>query len=188
MPNSFVIVEGADGTGKTTLAEQLTERFDAEYEHVGPPRTDMSPFAEHIEYAFVIAQEYGQVVFDRFHLGTFAYGPIFRPENDVDGIGDFHRADWDLFERLIKDQAFLILCDPGWSVVEENVKSRDGTQQYANYERDINRVLRVYERFEKGYDFSSLSKTKYDYTSEEAFEDMVYQVEEAVGWKQTSRA
>lgn len=188
MSSSFVIVEGADGSGKTTLAEQLAERFGAEYEHVGPPRTDMTPFAEHIEYAFVLAKEYGQVVFDRFHLGCFAYGPIFRPENDIDGIGDFRRGDWDLFERMIQDQAFLVLCDPGWAVIEENVKARDGTQPHAHYEQDINRVMRVYERFEKGYDFSVLHKARYDYNEDEAFERLVANVEEVVGWKQSSIA
>src|SRR5262245_50286103 len=84
---SFLIVEGGDGTGKTTLAEQIAEHYGAEYQHVGPPRTDMTVFAEHIGYAFVLTDEYGSVVFDRFHLGTFAYGPIFRPEDDIDGIG-----------------------------------------------------------------------------------------------------
>ncbi len=179
---SFVLVEGGDGSGKTTLAEQLAEHFGAEYEHVGPPRTDMTIFAEHIEYAFVLAEEYGRVIFDRFHLGCFAYGPIFRPENDVDGIGDFRRVDWDLFESLVKDRCLLVLCDPGWDEVEKNVRGRDGNQQYASYEEDPARVLAVHRRFDKAYEFSKLPKVKYDYRQRDAFKSLTKSVEEVLEW------
>lgn len=180
---SFILVEGADGTGKTTLAQQLADAFGAEYEHVGPPRTDMTPFAEHVEYAFVLAREYGQVVFDRFHLGTFAYGPIFRPENDADGIGDFKRKDWDLFEHLIRDRCLLVLCDPGWDQIEVNLGERDGSQPHPMYEEDPAQVLAVHRRFEKAYDFSTLSKTRYDYTQEGAFGVLLQEVEGVLEWQ-----
>lgn len=179
---SFVIVEGADGTGKTTLADQLAIAFGAEYEHVGPPRKDMTPFAEHVEYAFVLAEEYGRVVFDRFHLGTFAYGPIFRAEEDLDGIGDFRRADWDLFERLIEDRCLLVLCDPGWDEVQKNLGGRDGSQPYPMYEDDPAQVLAVHRRFEKAYEFSRLKKTRYDYTLEGSLAALCQEVEGVLEW------
>ena len=179
---SFILVEGADGTGKTTLAGQLAEAFGAEYEHVGPPRRDMTAFAEHVEYAFVLSEVYGQVVFDRFHLGTFAYGPIFRPDEDVDGIGDFRRADWDLFEHLIQDRCLLVLCDPGWDAIQENLGDRDGSQPHAMYEDDPANVLAVHRRFEKAYEFTKLRKTRYDYTQEGALGVLLQEVEGVLEW------
>jgi len=183
---SFIIIEGGDGTGKTTLAEELAVQFNAEYEHVGPPRTDMTPFAEHIEYAFVLAEQYGSVVFDRFHLGCFAYGPIWRPENDIDGIGDFRRADWELFEHLILGRCLLILADPGWQEVERNLSGRDGSQPLPEYESDIAKVTAVYDRFRKAYEFSILDKVLYDYTDPESKGRVTAKIEEVLGWVPTS--
>ena len=185
---SFILVEGADGTGKTTLADQLALAFGAEYEHVGPPRHDMTPFAEHTGYAFVLVEEYGRVVFDRFHLGTFAYGPIFRPENDVDGIGDFRREDWDLFEHLIAPRCLLVLCDPGWDEIEKNLKGRDGTEPYPMYEDDPAQVLAVHRRFQKAYEFSKLRKTRYDYTQEGAWGALLQEVEGVLEWQPLATA
>jgi thymidylate kinase len=183
---SFIIVEGGDGTGKTTLAEELAETYGAEYEHVGPPRTDMTPFAEHIEYAFVLSEQYGSVVFDRFHLGCFAYGPIWRPENDIDGIGDFRRADWELFEHLISSRCLLVMCDPGWQVVEANLSGRDGTQPLAEFESDPAKVTAVYDRFRKAYEFSILDKIMYDYNDPTSRDRLTFKVEEVLGWMPVS--
>ena len=147
----------------------------------------MGSFAEHVEYAFVLVPGYGRVVFDRFHLGTFAYGPVFRPDNDADGIGDFRRAEWDLFEGLIRDHSLLVLCDPGWEAIEENVSTRDGTQAYPEYEGDLAQRLAVYKRFEKGYDFSSLPKRRYDYTQGEvALAELFDTIERTVEWTPVS--
>lgn len=178
----FILVEGGDGTGKTALAEQLAETFEAEYEHVGPPRQDMTPFAEHVEYAFELVPSYGRVVFDRFHLGCFAYGPVYRPENDLDGIGDFRRRDWELFERLIFDRCLLVLCDPGWDEVQKNLGRRDGTQPHPEYEDDIAQVLAVHRRFAKAYEFSTLKKIQYDYTQKGALQRVLARVEEVLEW------
>lgn len=183
---SFIIVEGGDGTGKTTLAEELAEQYGAEYEHVGPPRHDMTPFAEHIEYAFVLAEQYGSVVFDRFHLGCFAYGPIWRPENDLDGIGDFRRNDWELFEHLIKSRCLLVLADPGWQEVERNLSGRDGTQPLPEYESDPAKVTAVYDRFRKAYEFSILEKIKYDYTDPASRGLLDSKIGEVLGWRTIS--
>lgn len=177
-----MVIEGGEGTGKTVLAQQLAEEFQAEYEHVGPPRRDMTPFAEHVEYAFVLVEEYGRVVFDRFHLGCFAYGPVFRPERDVDGIGDFHRADWDLFEHLIHSRCLLIYCDPGWEEIERNLSGRDGSQPYPEYESDIAKVLATYRRFQKAYDFSTLRKMRYDYTMEGSYGALLAEIEGVLEW------
>ncbi len=35
----ITIIEGADGTGKTTYAQKLSERFNAKYLHAEQPKT-----------------------------------------------------------------------------------------------------------------------------------------------------
>lgn len=173
---NFVIVEGIDGSGKTTLAEQIVSTYDTNYHHVGPPRLDMSAFAEHAEYAMLFAAD-GRTVFDRFHLGCFAYGPIFRPQRDVEGIGDFYREDWNLLEVLIRNRCVLVHCDPGWDVVRKEWKRRHASGNttsvaFAEYERDIDVLRNVYDRFHKAYEFSRLHKLTYDYRKDGAWENL----------------
>lgn len=187
MSGSFVIVEGADGSGKTTLAERIAEEYAVEYEHVGPPREDMTPFAEHVGYAFELADEYGRVVFDRFHLGCFCYGPIFRPDKDIDGIGDFRRADWDLLERLIRPRCLLVLCDPGWEEILKNVEAKGGAGPFPEYERDAKKLREVHRRFKLATEFSTLPSVVYDYTEDvDGWLELSQRIEEVLEWSPVS--
>lgn len=63
-----IVIEGCDGTGKSTLAMHLCERLGLVYCHESMPRT-------YDEYVAMLS--YGGVVFDRFCLGQFIYN---RPE------------------------------------------------------------------------------------------------------------
>src|SRR4051812_24466763 len=89
----FVILEGVDGSGKTTLAEavakELQNRYpDAQHElfHRGPP--ERHPLDE---YAFDI-EDYRpgagvHVVADRWHYGELIYGPIYRGKSELGTSG-----------------------------------------------------------------------------------------------------
>ena len=59
-----IVIEGCDGTGKSTLAKYLCERFNMYYWHESAPRTLE-------EYKMMLAP--GGTVFDRFCLGQFVY-------------------------------------------------------------------------------------------------------------------
>lgn len=59
-----IILEGCNGTGKTTLAKHLCETLGLMYWHESEPRTLG-------EYATMLA--YGNVLFDRFCFGQFVY-------------------------------------------------------------------------------------------------------------------
>jgi thymidylate kinase len=178
----FVIVEGCDGTGKTTLAERIVTEYDATYQHVGPPREDMTPFAEHVMYA-LSTDDAARTVFDRFHLGTFAYGPVFRPEHDADGIGDFRREDWDLFERIIRPHCLLVLCDPGWSTIERWWTTREEGRGFPEYEEDLEKLRTVYRRFRTGYESTALSRHEYDFNQgKTAWGPLAERIEEVLTW------
>lgn len=182
MIGQFVIVEGVDGTGKTTIAHQIAEAYDADYQHVGPPQDDMTPFAEHVMYALSTG-ETRRTVFDRFHLGTFAYGPVFRPENDLDGIGDFRRKDWDLFEKIIRPHCLVVLCDPGWETIATWHAGRDDGRDFAEFEEDLEKLRIVYGRFRKAYEITTLQRTEYDFrTRQVGWNTLVEDIEEALPW------
>lgn len=59
-----IVIEGCDGTGKTTLAKHLCERLGLYYWHESNPRNLE-------EYTSMLSS--GGVVFDRFCFGQFVY-------------------------------------------------------------------------------------------------------------------
>lgn len=62
-----IVIEGCDGTGKSTLAKFLAERFGLYYWHESAPRS----FDEYCQML-----KAGGVVFDRFCFGQFVYNEI----------------------------------------------------------------------------------------------------------------
>jgi len=94
----FIIIEGADKTGKTTLSNAIIEKFGSEYVHFGKPKKH--PATEYAEYA--LAND-GNLCLDRFYLGELVYGPLLRGKA---GINDVEFA---TLERILrKKQAILI--------------------------------------------------------------------------------
>lgn len=94
----FIIIEGADKTGKTTLANAITEKFGSKYVHFGKPKKHAA--TEYIEYALAMNEN---LVLDRFYLGELVYGPLLRGKAAVDDV------EFATIERVLrKKQAILI--------------------------------------------------------------------------------
>ena len=94
----FIIIEGADKTGKTTLANAIVEKFRCKYVHFGKPKKH--PATEYAEYALAINEN---VVLDRFYLGELVYGPLLRGKAGIDDV------EFATIERILrKKQAILI--------------------------------------------------------------------------------
>lgn len=78
----LIIIEGADGVGKTTLAQRLAAKLDAKIIHKGPPTEHPLVEYEHGVYDYV---PYGEhIICDRWHLGEVVYGPILRDKSQLD--------------------------------------------------------------------------------------------------------
>lgn len=101
----MIIIEGADATGKSTLAKQFA---DAGYTHVhsGPPSKD--PFIEYFEKA---RNAPAQVVFDRFHIGERVYGPIFRNNDRLNSARQRMLERYLLSQRAVLVHAHLSVMD-----------------------------------------------------------------------------
>lgn len=72
----IIVIEGPDGTGKTTLAKLLAETKGFKYVHNGPPPEGVSLFRHYGEQ--LLAARGARVVFDRLHVGELIYGPVMR--------------------------------------------------------------------------------------------------------------
>jgi hypothetical protein len=149
----IIIIEGPDGSGKTTLAKQFIKQIPSlEYRHEGPPPADEDSLTY---YSRVLDSFRGRdMVIDRFALGERVYGPILR---DEDTLGD---DGWRMFERVRRAlNVTRIVCLPNPDVAWSNWANRAG-----EYFKGDARYLRSYARFAyfaQRYEFRT-----YDYEHE----------------------
>lgn len=117
----MIIVEGPDGAGKTTLIEQLKERYGLE---VAPrvvtkgaeAMTDLKVWVEQN-----LAEGFQYRIFDRHRLvSEYIYGPLLRKEQQP-GFTDLIWSHQRLKELYNDVRPILIYCLPPLELVRENV-------------------------------------------------------------------
>jgi len=131
----FVILEGPDGSGKTTLAEAFVKQGFS-YAHCGPPERNAF---EHW-YAEAYANQ-GPVVFDRLHVGSYVYGTVFR------GADDMSRFERWLFDgMMVAADATMVYTRPPTTVMDAAQGTGDRGPD-AVYESRMAQVYDAYTEF-----------------------------------------
>jgi thymidylate kinase len=84
----LILLEGPDGGGKTTLANNLALAIDnvppqsVEIRHCGQPR--LGPLDEYIRPLYNYIPGVGQhIIYDRHYLGELIYGPLYRGQSNI---------------------------------------------------------------------------------------------------------
>lgn len=139
----FVVIEGSDGTGKSTLAETIYEKvaasgdWHAHLEHYGVPKYDPSVSLTIGEQAMdqLLEREAVKkfnmftdfVVWDRSHWGEPVYAPIFRPDRCVDPLfGTLqHREFYHVETWLQSIGAVNVYCTLDTDTIVERIGGRD---------------------------------------------------------------
>lgn len=80
---AMLILEGPDGSGKTTLAQELCKAFNLTYEHSGPPSPEENLFRT---YQRRLQNAQPGTVFDRLFHGEAVYGPLLRGGSRLDEV------------------------------------------------------------------------------------------------------
>lgn len=147
----IIILEGPDGAGKTTLAQQLATAFGLTVHHEGPPPQNVS-MLQH--YGRILDDARGKnVVFDRLYVGERVYGPIVRGQDRLgeDGYKRMRQLSWAV-------GALEILCLPAFEVCLTNWQNRKG-ELFADPIK-LRQVHDSYRRY-----FTASMYLQYDFTS-----------------------
>ena len=169
----FIIVEGPDGVGKTTVAKYLAATYDLYYRHVGPPEPGTSVFVQYAGHllpqnlAASAVKPRGVprgMVWDRFYLGERVYGPEVR---GFDGLGVIHQR---MLERILLGlNAFHVRPIPYYEVGLTHWSQRvaAGTELV----KDPDAYNRLWFRYHEIFRDSALPVVSFDHT-EESWSDL----------------
>lgn len=124
---SIVVIEGPDGSGKTTLAMAYADLVGARYLHAEAPKLDsphpLVAYTEPLNPAF-------NYVLDRWHLGEHVYGPIIRGKSSLT-----LRQSRAIDEMMMERTALLIHCNGTYSQLAKRLRDR-GEEPHATLARE----------------------------------------------------
>ena len=153
-PPKFILLEGPDGAGKSSLAQQLSRRYGIPVHHEGPPPQNIVLYY-HILGTIEHYRKSG-VVFDRLALSESIYGPLLR---GTDRLGNRYQRV--IAQHLAEFYTTTILCLPSYETCLASWQGRDG-----ELFRDPKLLLKVWDQH---YDSRSQFDFVYDWTKGEAF-------------------
>lgn len=161
MVKPFVLLEGQDGAGKTTLAGELERLFGWPVVHTGPPTK--APLEHYLDMVRPFPK--GGAVFDRMHPSSFVYGNVFRRIDDMELY-----EHWLLNAVLLGFGSFAVYCKPPQAAQAGNIASGPADEDAKVYE-DPSRQ----EEVRKAYDYyfsrlCVLPYLEYDYTQPDGLE------------------
>lgn len=129
-----VIVEGMDGSGKSTLVGQLSEIFDsAHYVRTLGPKPELGQWWME-QLSFNPRDKFS--LHDRFFYPEVVYGPVLRGKISVEG------STMKYVSEYIRSNAFLVYCRPR---VELMWKSVISTEQWPGVRENFYPLLKAYD-------------------------------------------
>lgn len=151
----IAILEGPDGSGKTTLAKKF-EANGWRYRHDGVPPPERDNIAYYLEVLNEAIESKENTVFDRLWLGQRIYGPVAR---GVDNIGEEGQK---LFMRLHASKDIVqYICLPMLLVAKRNYAAK--IEDPHDYLKSMEKFEKVYHAYANwAYSWSAMSEL-YDY-------------------------
>lgn len=178
----MIVVEGPDNSGKSTLVEQLTKKFNliqlVHYKK-GPPQNVEDNF-RNSKYIIdkVISLHSKRLIVDRLSLiGESIYGPICRGKDLW--VSDFERKQ-KLINSLNVLDPFFIYCRPPSSVVldlrSHQEKDYDTEDHLQKIKDNRSLILNSYDNY--FYRWHNYNFFRYDYTKSSDFYELCLKLKE----------
>jgi hypothetical protein len=153
----IIVLEGPDGSGKTTLSNWLHKTHGYQIVKTGPPPPIGNVTVMYLKALHAAIEAPGRTVFDRLHTGEAIYGPILRGVDrmGVEGMAAVERV-------MAKHNVRLIICCPPWETLVAGWRSKDDLL------KDEATLLTVHERYQE--EIARLGIVPYDWTAPDAAE------------------
>lgn len=168
----FIILEGENKCGKTSLAKRLHNLTGWEIIHFGQPKKE--PYIEYVEF---LLNRKEPAILDRFYLGEKVYGPLWRGKSELN--------EWQtrMIEMLLMARNSLnIYCETDEKTIIENFKKEQ--EEFAKAEQ-IPDILRY---FRKAVKESRLDWVNFNYRKDPAYAKIQETILHWLSvWKQNER-
>jgi len=143
-----IIIEGPDGSGKTSLIRHLLHTFRWPVCHV------VQPGIPNVEQMAWLAQS-GPMIFDRFHWSPVIYGEVLRRGPELDG------HDWWMLEGLLLARGYVtVLCV---TEIDEMLRNNENEVQLWDSVREYQVVYDLAVEYSRLQDASKLPTLTYNY-------------------------
>lgn len=134
----LIIIEGPDGSGKTTLANYLSESMGFPIVHRSTPKTQEEKDTMMKSYEDDIASG-KNIIWDRCFYSEMVYGPIKRDQSYIDLMGMLS-----LEIKLQSVGAMIVYCTDDTLKLWERCKARGET-----YVKDIDELAAIVDGYDK---------------------------------------
>lgn len=147
----MIILEGADGTGKSTLADELCKMYD---------HNNRTHYSSHMPNEMLIHAQQGRLgpneIVDRFHLSEIPYSMYYR-HSEPD-----YRTVFDIEKECRYRNHLVILCVPNLAVSFHHWESRPEVEIVKD-RKTYERIYDWYAEKMRGYCPNHIT---YDYTND----------------------
>lgn len=153
-----IIVEGLDRVGKTTQIKRMMKYFMDKpiqcLHYTAIPGVTPSEQTEFFKktfadmFALILGNKNKVWILDRSHLGETVYGPIYRPNEDINYVWYYEGA---FHIKKREDIALIILYDSSF----KNVTERDDGDSLST---NLDTVKKEVEGFKRAYKSTSIQK------------------------------
>ena len=134
----IIIIEGPDGSGKTTLAEKLSKQTKYPIIHMSKPETAEELKLMKGEYLQTIRSG-KNMIFDRCWYSEMVYGPIMR-----EGSAISYQDMYELEEQLAKAGAIIIYATGPKAALWQRCTKRG--EDYVTSRDDFNAICEDFDR------------------------------------------
>ena len=134
----FIVFEGVDGTGKSTLAKAIADKYGVEVTHNDKSLTYEEGKKNSYDYIEKLKEMPFGVIDRLVHTGEAVYAPIYRGYTGIDYFNDLEEKMLEEFDIL------MVYVHAENDVIEERLKSRG--EDYISL-KDIDRLKGNYDYY-----------------------------------------